>query len=51
MALLFVVFVTVNGFADRYDHEYYFGVRVCTAFWHILCVVWLAILGVFAIAT
>jgi heme/copper-type cytochrome/quinol oxidase subunit 3 len=51
LALLFVVFVTVNGFADRYDHEYYFGVSVCTAFWHILCVVWLAILGVFAIAT
>ena len=25
VALLFLVFVTLQGLADRYDHEYYWG--------------------------
>lgn len=49
VALLFLVYVTLQSFADRYDHEYYWGVTVCTWFWHALGVVWLAILAVFAI--
>lgn len=51
VALLFLVWVTLHAFSDRYDHEYYFGVTVCAYFWHFLGAVWLAILGVFAIAS
>ena len=51
VALLFVVFVSLRAIADRYDHEYYWGVTVCAYFWHFLGVVWACILGVFAIAS
>lgn len=47
VAMMFLVFVTLRSFQDRYDHEYYFGVTVCTWFWHILGIVWAAILMVF----
>ncbi|HLJ10499.1 MAG TPA: hypothetical protein VKU82_04885 [Planctomycetaceae bacterium] len=50
LALLFLVWVTLNAWADRYDHEYSWGVAVCAAFWHALGIVWLCILIVFAIA-
>jgi heme/copper-type cytochrome/quinol oxidase subunit 3 len=50
VALLFLVYVTLHGFADCYDHEYYRGVVVCTFFWHALGVVWACILAVLAIA-
>ena len=50
VALMFLAFITVNAFADRYDHEYYWGVTVCTYFWHVLGVVWLAVLAIFVIA-
>jgi cytochrome c oxidase subunit 3 len=49
VALLFLAYVTVRAFADRYDHEYYWGVTVCAWFWHALGVIWLAVLGVMAI--
>jgi heme/copper-type cytochrome/quinol oxidase subunit 3 len=47
VAMMFLVFVTLKSFQDRYDHEYYFGVSVCTWFWHGLGIVWVAILMVF----
>lgn len=50
VALLFLVFVTMRAHADRYDHEYYWGVTVCACFWHFLGVVWLAILFVLFIS-
>ena len=50
VALLCLVYVTVQAFADRYDHEYYWGVIVCTWFWHALGIIWCAILAVMAIA-
>ena len=50
VASLFLSLVTVRTFADRYDHEYYWGVSVVAWFWHGLGVVWLAILAVFAVA-
>jgi cytochrome c oxidase subunit III len=50
VASLFLSLVTVRSFAERYDHEYYWGVSVCAWFWHVLGIVWLAILAVFAIA-
>lgn len=50
VATLFLSLVTVRSFADRYDHEYYWGVSVCSWFWHALGIVWVAILAVFAIA-
>ncbi len=50
VALLCLVYVTVQAFADRYDHEYYWGVTVCTWFWHALGIVWCAILTAMAMA-
>jgi cytochrome c oxidase subunit 3 len=50
VALLFLAFVATRAFADRYDHEYYWGVRFCGWFWHALGVAWLLILAIFAIA-
>ena len=50
VALMFLAFVAVQAVADRYDHEYYWGVTVCTWFWHMLGAVWAAILIVFVIA-
>lgn len=49
VALLFLAFVTVRAFADRYDHEYFWGVTVCTWFWHALGAIWLVVLAVMAI--
>ena len=48
IALLFVVWITVNAFANRYDHEYFWSVTFCAWFWHTLGIVWLAILTLFA---
>ncbi|WP_010582563.1 cytochrome c oxidase subunit 3 [Schlesneria paludicola] len=50
IALLFLCYITVQAAADRYDHEYYWGVTVCAWFWHALAVVWIAILFVMLIA-
>ncbi|HUG91660.1 MAG TPA: cytochrome c oxidase subunit 3 [Planctomycetaceae bacterium] len=50
VALLFLAFVTVRALGDRYDHEYYWGVTVCAWFWHVLGIVWVGVLAVFAIA-
>lgn len=51
VALLFLSFVTVRGFAGRYDHEYYWGPIVAEWFWHALGIVWLAILFVMTITS
>jgi heme/copper-type cytochrome/quinol oxidase subunit 3 len=48
VALLFVAWITVNAFANRYDHEYSWSVSFCAWFWHTLGIVWLAILSLFA---
>lgn len=50
VATLFVVLITVRSFRDRYDHEYYWGVRYCAWFWHFLGIVWCGILAVMMIA-
>lgn len=49
VAVLFVCFVLARALADRYDHEYYWGVSVCAWFWHVLGIAWLAILVVFSL--
>jgi cytochrome c oxidase subunit 3 len=49
VAVLFVCFVAARAAAHRYDHEYYWGVLVCSWFWHVLGIIWLGILCVFAI--
>jgi cytochrome c oxidase subunit 3 len=51
LALMFLVWVTLGAFDDRYDHEYYWGVTLCAWFWHGLGIVWLLILVIFSIAT
>ncbi|MCH7687022.1 MAG: cytochrome c oxidase subunit 3 [Planctomycetes bacterium] len=50
VALMFLIYVSLKAFADRYDHEFYWGVTVCAFFWHLLGLVWLLILAVFAIS-
>jgi heme/copper-type cytochrome/quinol oxidase subunit 3 len=51
LALLFLVWVTVGALADRYDHEYFWGVTLCAWFWHALGLVWCLILAVFLMVT
>ncbi|HET6424007.1 MAG TPA: cytochrome c oxidase subunit 3 [Planctomycetaceae bacterium] len=51
VAVWFLIFVTVWAHADRYDHEYHWGVTICVWFWHALSVVWLGVLAVVAIAS
>lgn len=49
VATLFVCYATVQGFMGRYDHEYYWGVKVCAWFWHALGAIWIVVLAVFTI--
>ena len=51
VALMFVLFVWLRAIADRYDHEYSWGVTVCGWFWHVLGVVWITILGAFVVGS
>lgn len=50
VAVLFVAFTISRARANRYDHEYHWGVQACAWFWHFLVVVWVAIMAVIAIA-
>jgi cytochrome c oxidase subunit 3 len=50
LAMMLLIWVTLQAHADRYDHEYYWGVSLCSWFWHALGIVWTAILVVFAFA-
>jgi heme/copper-type cytochrome/quinol oxidase subunit 3 len=49
VALLILTYVTLRALADRYDHEYSFGVAACSLFWHILGGAWVFILGAYLI--
>lgn len=49
VANLFLSFVIAQSTAHRYDHEYHWGVTVCTWFWHGLGMVWVAVLVIFLI--
>jgi cytochrome c oxidase subunit III len=51
VALMVLSYVTLQGLQDRYDHEYSFGVTVCTWFWHILGILWVFILGVYGVVS
>lgn len=51
VAMLFLVYITVQAHEDRYDHEYFWGVTVCTWFWHVLGIIWAMVLVVILIAT
>lgn len=50
VALLCLVYITVQACADRYDHEYYWGVTICAWFWHALGVVWCVVLAAMALS-
>lgn len=50
VALLFLVFIYLRALADRYDHEYSWGVTFCGWFWHGLGIIWIAIVAVFMVA-
>jgi len=45
-----LLWVTLSAFADRYDHEYFWGVTFAGWLWHGLGVVWCGILFVFTMA-
>ena len=45
-----LLWVTLSAFVDRYDHEYYWGVTFAGWCWHVLGIVWIGILCIFAIA-
>lgn len=51
VALLFVAFVLLRALADRYDHEYSWGVTFCAWFWHTLGIVWLMIMAAFLVGS
>ncbi|MFO1093983.1 MAG: hypothetical protein U0992_11835 [Planctomycetaceae bacterium] len=42
--------MTARAHAERYDHEYYWGVSVCAWFWHALGIAWLFVLLCLALA-
>ena len=50
IAIMSLAYVTVRAYADKYDHEYHWGVTVCNFFWHFLGVVWGGVLAVIMIA-
>lgn len=50
IAIMGLCWVSVRAWADKYDHEYHWGVTVCAGFWHFLGVVWVAVLAVISIA-
>jgi len=50
VALLFLVFIYLRALADRYDHEYSWGVTFCGWFWHGLGIIWITIVAVFMVA-
>ena len=50
VALLAVSWVYLLALADRYDHEYFWGVTFCGWFWHGLGLVWLVIMCAFVVA-
>lgn len=41
--------VTWKGLRGRYDHECHTGVQACGIYWHFLGIVWLLLLGSFAL--
>lgn len=47
--MVFLGWIATKGFTNRYDHERHYAVEHCAAYWHFLGVVWLAMIGVFAI--
>lgn len=51
VAILCLVFVSLQAGRNRYDHEYSWGVTFCGWFWHALGMIWLAILVAMLIAT
>ncbi|MBA3311847.1 MAG: cytochrome c oxidase subunit 3 [Planctomycetaceae bacterium] len=44
-AALWLIYVTLRGFAGSYDHECRFGLTACAFCWHALGVVWVVILA------
>jgi len=51
LASMLLIFVTLKALAGRYDHEYFWDVRLCAWFWHALGIVWIVVLAVIVIAT
>ncbi|MBL8819288.1 MAG: hypothetical protein JNL58_24870 [Planctomyces sp.] len=45
-----LMWVTLCAFADRYDHEYFWGVVFAAWVWHVLGIVWAVLLAVFGIS-
>lgn len=44
-AVLWLIYITLRGFAGRYDHESRLGLILCAWCWHAMGVVWVVILA------
>jgi len=51
VAMFFLIYVTLLSYASRYDHEYYWGIRYCSYFWHVLGTIWIIIFFIFVTIT
>lgn len=50
VAEMFLCWITVQAFNERYDHEYYKPLWMCVGFWNFLSVIWLSLLVAIGIA-
>ncbi|MBL4885519.1 MAG: hypothetical protein JKY95_13420 [Planctomycetaceae bacterium] len=46
-----LIFVTIKAHQGRYDHEYAHGVRLAKLYWRFLDIVWIAMVGLFWVAS
>lgn len=47
--LIFLGYVAIQGMRGKYDHEYHSGVKIAAIYWRFLDVIWLLMIGVFAL--
>lgn len=45
--MIYLVYVVIQSFRDKYDHERHWAIDNCAGYWHFLGVVWLAMLATF----
>lgn len=50
VAEVFLCWITVQAFNERYDHEFYKPLGMCVGFWNFLSVIWLTLLVAIGIA-
>lgn len=46
--IVYIGWVLVNTYRNKYDHERYWAIKYCAGYWHFLDIVWIAMLVTFA---